>query len=498
MNVQTTGIDNTRSSSSGQTSSVGLAPRDRRRDGQDGRRHQGEQLPARRAAPEVPFHLPTARSECTSKGPATRAARPAGGPADRPAVRPVCVAAGTYTDANENLALRAPASRAGGCRPGPTSRVLLPAEPLHRRPSPSRSCRTTPAAPCRTRSSRTASTMGAVLTSPLVIYATITGVPWQLIARQLSRCRPRRRRERARRDAGGQLERRGNRRRTGRATPYWDDIAGDPESYVRPSLPCGSRPPRAQHRPHHRHRRLAPRLAQRHQPDERARVDHPQPPGDIRYPSSARHSDRLQQAGYILRLQRRREVAPLRTRSTATTRTSRSRSRPRRTRGEEPGDREGDAGPGRRGLDLRPSRPPPRLGRLRLPPRDQDHPHRAPAPDRRAVPAGEIASDGSGEVGCHPLASRDEPCDFSNPGRSHSPIRPPVPRGRRPRLRRDAPVDLLRTRSRSSPAAAPDRLRERRLTAPATAAGATSTWGSRPSATPSSRAARPPSTSSSR
>ncbi len=192
----------------------------------------------------MPFHLPTARSECTSKGPNDPCCASCGEspPTGCPPSDAVCVAASTYTDANENLALRALGLSGGRAshkaRYGieffyPPSRYIDGLTlPLVQDDSGS-----TLSNPIF---SHNVNDPGAAVRDPsLVIYATITGVPWQLIARQLNGV-PDLVGGVSALDAtqvGGFKTYEELALTDGQGNPYWDDIAGDPESYVPPLSP---------------------------------------------------------------------------------------------------------------------------------------------------------------------------------------------------------------------------------------------------------------------
>jgi len=196
----------------------------------------------------APFHLPTARSECTApnKGPNDHCCASCGEAAPTncsPTNQdPVCAAGPLYTDATENLALRA-FGLSGGLmshkarygieffyQPSRyvqalTSDVVLDATG-NLDPNPIFS--PNPREP------------GATVRDPsMVLYATITGVPWQLIARQkngvpdlvkgVSSVDPA--------QVGGFKTFDELMEKDSHGNTLWDDIVGDPELYVPPLSP---------------------------------------------------------------------------------------------------------------------------------------------------------------------------------------------------------------------------------------------------------------------
>jgi hypothetical protein len=189
------------------------------------------------------FHLPRARTECSATGPndpccaSCGEATPTGCADD-----PQCQTDPTYTSANENLGLRA-FGLSGGlmshkARYGieffyPPSRYVdaltqgsVQDSMGHAQPNPIFSV--SPSEP------------GAALRDPSqVLYATITGVPWQLIARQsggqpdlingVSALDPS--------QVGGFKTSAELALKDTQGNTFWDDIAGDPETYAPPLSP---------------------------------------------------------------------------------------------------------------------------------------------------------------------------------------------------------------------------------------------------------------------
>ncbi len=191
-----------------------------------------------------PFHLPTARSECTTKGPADPCCASCGeGPPMGCPVDPSCTAAPTYTDQTENLAIRA-----FGLSGGLASHKARYGIEFFYQPSryvQALTLTTVQDATGNTVSNPIFSVNANAPSAPVrdatqVFYAAITGVPWQLIARQDANGMP---------DLingvsvvdktqiGGfknydelnKLDSHGN--------TFWDDIVGDPEHYVPPISP---------------------------------------------------------------------------------------------------------------------------------------------------------------------------------------------------------------------------------------------------------------------
>jgi hypothetical protein len=179
----------------------------------------------------TPFHLPRARQECTTNGPldpccaSCGQAAPNGCPVD-----PTCQSSPTYTDAEENLALRAF---------GLTSHKARYGIEFFYQPSRYVTALTSPTVTDAT---------GQMVPNPLfasgrppqdVFYATMTGVPWQLVARQksgvpdlvngVSDLDPK--------AVGGFKTYAELLERDPKGNVFWDDIAGDPENYVAPGSP---------------------------------------------------------------------------------------------------------------------------------------------------------------------------------------------------------------------------------------------------------------------
>ena len=186
-----------------------------------------------------PFHLPHGRKECTdpAKGPADPCCvscgmmTPAGCPTD-----PTCAgAAGTYTSANENLGLRA-----FGLSGGLMSHKARYGIEFFYQPSRYVQALTSPTVQ---------DANGNMVANPiyvggrdpsLVFYAAITGVPWQLIARQdangtpdlLNGVDPLDPTVQGGFKSSAELDLTDSHGNT-----FWDDIAGDPENYVLPRSP---------------------------------------------------------------------------------------------------------------------------------------------------------------------------------------------------------------------------------------------------------------------
>ncbi len=193
-----------------------------------------------------PFHLPTARAECSdpAKGPndpccaSCGESAPSGCPAD-----PNCTATPQYTDSTENLALRA-----FGLSGGLMSHKARYGIEFFYPPSRYVSGLT---------STQVADATGTMVTNPiysvnanepnaavrdpsLVFYAAITGVPWKLIARQDADGTP---------DLIAGINTTDNTPEGGfktyqellgqdsKGNTFWDDILGDPENYVLPLSP---------------------------------------------------------------------------------------------------------------------------------------------------------------------------------------------------------------------------------------------------------------------
>jgi hypothetical protein len=191
------------------------------------------------------FHLPHATQACTQKGPTDPCCLSCGEKLPPQCADPTCAPPNTnYTDATENLGLRA-----FGLSGGLMSHKARYGIEWFYQPSRYVQALTSPTVQDAT---------GNVTTNPifapnpmypnatvrdpgLVFYAAITGVPWQLIARQ---------------DANGTPDLKGGINpttmkaeggfktfqelnqldKTGHNT-YWDDIVGDPENYVLPLSP---------------------------------------------------------------------------------------------------------------------------------------------------------------------------------------------------------------------------------------------------------------------
>jgi hypothetical protein len=179
----------------------------------------------------LPFHLPHPRIECSTGGPLDPCCASCGQPP--PTGCPVdsnCTTSPDYTDADENLALRAFGLISHKARYG--------IEFFYQ--------------PSRYVQALTSATLtdetGATVANPifaggrdpsLVYYATITGVPWQLIARQkngvpdlvngVSQLDP---------TAVGGFKTSAELALTDpKGNTFWDDIVGDPEQYVAPLSP---------------------------------------------------------------------------------------------------------------------------------------------------------------------------------------------------------------------------------------------------------------------
>ncbi len=192
-----------------------------------------------------PFHLPTARTECTApgKGPTDPCCSSCGegAPQDCPA-NPACAATPTYTDSTENIALRA-----FGLSGGLMSHKARYGIEFFYQPSRYVNALTSENVQDAQGNffpnpifSPSVKEPGAVVRDPsMVLYATITGVPWQLIARQksgkpdlthgVSTLDPT--------QVGGFKTYAELSQQDSHGNTFWDDIAGDPESYVPPISP---------------------------------------------------------------------------------------------------------------------------------------------------------------------------------------------------------------------------------------------------------------------
>jgi hypothetical protein len=196
-------------------------------------RHEGfYPLYAQRVSNGAPFHLPHPRSECATKGPddpccaSCGVAPPSGCPVD-----PMCMTSGNYTDADENLALRAFGLESVKQRYG-IEFFYQPSRYVQALTSP-----------------MIADANGATTANPIfaggkrapqdVIYAAIVGVPWQLVARQKNGMPD---------PVGGQSAL--DSKTTGgfktsaelslkdaQGNTFWDDLVGDPEHHVPPLSP---------------------------------------------------------------------------------------------------------------------------------------------------------------------------------------------------------------------------------------------------------------------
>ncbi len=180
----------------------------------------------------LPFHLPTARSECTTKGPTDPCCASCGQTAPAGcAPDPGCTSTPTYTDATENLALRAFGLTSHKARYGleffnPPSRYVG-----------------------ALKDATVKDANGASVPNPIfaggqrppswVFFGAITGVPWQLVARQyngvpdlvngVSSLDPK--------AVGGFKSAAELALNDTQGNAIWDDIAGDPENYVAPKSP---------------------------------------------------------------------------------------------------------------------------------------------------------------------------------------------------------------------------------------------------------------------
>jgi hypothetical protein len=193
-----------------------------------------------------PFHLPTARSDCTTKGPLDPCCASCGesAPAGCTTPDPGCAAASVYTDQTENLAIRA-FGLSGGLMSHKARYGIeffyQPSRYIQALTSPTVQDATGNTVPNPIFSVNSNAPEAAVRDPTLVFYAAITGVPWQLIARQdangtpdlingVSTVDPT--------QVGGfkNYEELNKLDPTGKNT-FWDDIVGDPENYVPPISP---------------------------------------------------------------------------------------------------------------------------------------------------------------------------------------------------------------------------------------------------------------------
>ncbi len=221
---------------------AGLAPRHHPGDRRDRHVHQGVQLlPAVRRS--LRFHLPARppglhhrRARPIPAAPRAARPRPRAAPPTRCARR-----APTTPAADENTSLRAFGliSHKAALR----HRVLLPAEPLRHGAHLPRPWPTTSTCRCRNPIYSIldpANDSSAVRDPSLVFYAAIVGVPWQLIARQTTNGVPDLINGVSALDptqvGGFKTVRRARPDGHRPATPFWDDIAGDPENYVLAAL----------------------------------------------------------------------------------------------------------------------------------------------------------------------------------------------------------------------------------------------------------------------
>jgi hypothetical protein len=192
-----------------------------------------------------PFHLPHATQACTTKGPTDPCCLSCGQNLPPSCAHdPTCdPPGGNYTDATENLGLRA-----FGLSAGKTSHKARYGIEFFYQPSRYVQALT---------SATTTDAAGNVVPNPifspnpnypnapvrdpaLVFYATITGVPWQLIARQDANGTP---------DLINGVDPLDGKVKGGfksfaelnltdaHGNTFWDDIAGDPENYVPPLSP---------------------------------------------------------------------------------------------------------------------------------------------------------------------------------------------------------------------------------------------------------------------
>ncbi len=193
-----------------------------------------------------PFHLPTARSECLSKGPNDPccASCGEGAPPGCPTPDPTCAATGNeYNDQTESLALRA-FGLSGGLM---SHKARYGIEFFYQ---PSRYVQALTLGTVQDAAGNTvpnpifainANAPNAPVRDPtLVFYAAITGVPWQLIARQDADGTPDLINGISTVDKtqiGGFKNYDELNKPDAHGNTFWDDIVGDPENYVPPLSP---------------------------------------------------------------------------------------------------------------------------------------------------------------------------------------------------------------------------------------------------------------------
>jgi hypothetical protein len=189
---------------------------------------------------QLGLHLPLPRSECAEKGPTDPCcascgqATPAGCPMD-----PQCQGGtATYTSTNENVALRAFGLISHKARYG-IEFFYPPSRYVDALTSAVVNDVNGKAVPNPIYSALTAAEAGAAIRDPsLVFYAAIVGVPWQLIARQdangtpdlangINPLAPTDPTQKGGFKSSAELSLTDSKGNT-----FWDDIAGDPESYV--------------------------------------------------------------------------------------------------------------------------------------------------------------------------------------------------------------------------------------------------------------------------
>ena len=174
----------------------------------------------------VPFHLPHPRQECASKGPndmccgSCGQAPPSGCPVD-----PMCTSSPNYTDADENLALRAF---------GLISHKQRYGIEFFYQPSRYVTALTSAMVPDSNNNMQPNPIFAKGRDPGLVFYAAIVGVPWQLIARQLNGTPDLVNGVSAvdSTEVGGFKSFEELNLKDPAGNTFWDDIVGDPEHYV--------------------------------------------------------------------------------------------------------------------------------------------------------------------------------------------------------------------------------------------------------------------------
>ena len=338
-----------------------------------------------------PFHLPRARQECTDpqKGPTDACCASCGSPTPPGCpTDPTCTEEPLYTSFNENLGLRA-FGLSGGLMSHKARYGIeffyQPSRYVNALSSPTVEDAAGKMVPNPIFSINPNDPSAFVRDPSLVYYATITGVPWQLIARQDANGKPDLLAGVDPLDATvqGGFKSSEELGADGRARPHLLGRHRRRSGELRaPDLALHAgvdRPPHG-HRSHHRHRDHAPGLAERAEPDQRERVDHPDPRAGhrVRVHLPPRDPDRLHRdAALRLRRLRRERGQPA---LLPQPERQHEPDAPEPGEGipgpEEPRDRQGPGRAGHRRIDLRRAGHRPDEGRLRLPPGDE-HDRRA-------------------------------------------------------------------------------------------------------------------------